>query len=311
MSLILKCATIARMKLITGTSNPTFATQLQNLLQLETVPVDISLFPNGEKRVWIREMVAGENIIFVQSFSHPTDQNIMEFLLITDALERLGARHVHAIIPWMGYSLQDKVFRTGEPIAAKVVADLVSNSYIKRATLLDIHNSSVPGFFSIPTQNLSAIQLFANYARGNFDIDSLVVASPDFGGLKRARMFADNLSVRLVNVDKHRDLATGDVTAQSLQGGSVEGKTVVVFDDSILSGGTVLEACKLLKDKGAQSVHFMATHPVFTEGALEKLQDESIDSVVITNTIEHQSLPEKITVLDASPLFADALKAWL
>lgn len=211
----------------------------------------------------------------------------------------------------MGYSLQDKVFRTGEPIAAKVVADLVSNSYVKRALLLDIHNSSVPGFFSIPTQNVSATQLFANYVKENINSESLVVASPDFGGLKRARVFANTLDVDLVNIDKHRDLTTGAVTAQSLQGGSVAGKTVVVFDDSILSGGTVLETSKLLKENGAVAVHFLATHAVLTEGAIEKLEHESIDSVVVTNTIEHHSLPQKTVVLDAAPLFANALKAWL
>jgi len=299
------------MKLISGSSNPDFAKSLSTRLGLETISIEISKFANGEKRIWIKDKIEGENIAFVQSFSDPTDENIMEFLLITDALERLGARHIHAIIPWMGYSLQDKSFRLGEPIAAKVVANLVSNSYVKRATLLDIHNSSVPGFFTIPTQNLSAISLFTEYVRQSFDLNEIVVASPDFGGLKRAHMFANELHTNLVNVDKHRDLSTGEVTAQSLQGGSVEGKIVVVFDDSILSGGTVLEASKLLKEKGAKEVHFLATHPVLTQGAREKLSHESIDSVVVANTIVQKDLPPKVTILDASELFANALKAWI
>ena len=235
----------------------------------------------------------------------------MEFLLISDALQRLGARHVNAIIPWMGYSLQDKVFRPGEPIAAKVVANLVSTSYIKRAFLLELHNSSVPGFFSIPTKNLSALSLFADYARNHFDLSGCVVASPDFGGLKRARMFADMLNTDLVNIDKHRDLQTGKVTASSIQGGSVQGKVVLLFDDAILSGGTVLEAGKLLQAQGAKEVHFLATHPVFTPESIENITHESITSVVVTNTIVHENLPKKITVLDAAPLFAEALSPWI
>ncbi|MCA9369274.1 MAG: ribose-phosphate pyrophosphokinase [Pseudomonadales bacterium] len=299
------------MKIITGSSHSAFAQSLQKHLGIESVAVDISTFSNGEKRVWIKDQLAGENVVFVQSFSHPTDENIMEFLLITDALERLGVRHVNAVIPWMGYSLQDKVFRTGEPIAAKVVADLVSNSYVKRVALLDLHNSSVPGFFSIPTQNLSANELFADYVKTNFGTESLVVASPDFGGLKRARKFADTLGVNLVNIDKHRNLATGEVSVNSMQGGSVEGKKVVVFDDSILSGNTVVEVSRLLKEKGASEVHILVTHGVFTDNALDSIQTDSIDSIVITNSISHESLPEKVTVVDASPLFAEVLNAWM
>lgn len=299
------------MKIISGSSHTHFAHSLQEKLGIEAISVDISTFANGEKRVWIQDKLAGENVIFIQSFSYPTDEHIMEFLLITDALERLGVRHIHAVIPWMGYSLQDKVFRTGEPIAAKVVADLVSNSYIKRATLLDLHNSSVPGFFSIPTQSLSALELYGEYVKSHIGTEEITVASPDFGGLKRAHKFADLLGVDLVKVDKHRNLATGEVTVNSMHGGSIEGKKVVVFDDAILSGNTVLEVSKLLKEKGAKEVHILATHGVFTDNSLELMQHPSVDSVVITNSIHHESLPEKIKVIDASPLFADVLKAWM
>ena len=299
------------MKLITGSSNPTFAAALQQATQTELVQVECSYFSNSEKRIWIKDQIQGENVIFVQSFSNPTDEHIIEFLLIADALERLGARHVNAVIPWMGYSFQDKVFRTGEPIAAKVVANLVSNSYTKRAFLLDIHNSSVPGFFSIPTANLTALNLFANYVSQTVDMATTVVASPDFGGLKRARQFADTLGVPLVNIDKQRDLSTGKVSVSSLQGDSVENKTILIFDDAILSGSTVLETSKLLKSRGAKEIYFLATHPVFTPGAEEKLADPSIDRIIVTNSIAHASLPSKVTVLDCAPLFAEALKAWM
>lgn len=298
------------MKIISGSSNQQLANNIADKLSLPLVKVDRTTFANGEKRIWIQEQVKGENICLVQSFSHPTDENIIEFLLITDALERLGARHINLIIPWLGYSLQDKVFREGEPIAAKVVANLVSNAYIKRAFLMDLHNTSTPGFFAIPTEHLSAITIFENYVKENFDLDKAVVASPDFGGLKRARVFANRLSTDLVNIDKIRDLKTGDVTAVDVHG-DVKDKDVLIFDDCILSGSTVVEAAELLKEKGAHQVIFLATHGLFTGDAKQKLQDSQVDKVVITNSIAQTKLPSKIEVLDISTIFVDAINDWI
>jgi len=299
------------MKLISGSSNQQLANQLAETLGIEQIPVEISHFGNGEKRVWIKEVVKGENIALVQSFSDPTDEHIIEFLLISDALERLGARHVNAIIPWMGYSLQDKVFREGEPIAAKVVANLVSNSYIKRAIVLDLHNTSTPGFFSVPTMHLSAIKLFVEYAKENFNLTQTVVASPDFGGLKRARVFADLLETELVNIDKERNVTTGEVSAVSVTGGSVAGKAVLLFDDCVVSGSTVMEAAKLLKKQGAESVHFLVTHGLFVGDSAQKLETSEVDSIVTTNSIFHSKKSDKIHTLNLAPLLAEELSDWM
>lgn len=302
---------IKSMKLISGSSNPELAKNIAAKMQIEHLEVDISHFANGEKRVWVTQpdQVRGQNIVLVQSFSNPTDEYIMEFLLIADALERMGARHVNAVIPWMGYSLQDKVFREGEPIAAKVVANLVSSAYIKRGFLFDLHNSSTPGFFSIPTQHLTAMSMFVEYVKSTFDVNECVVASPDFGGLKRARVFGEKLGVPLVNIDKHRDLHSGEVAATGLHG-EVEGKVVLIFDDVINSGSTVIASADVLKQNGAKAVHFLATHGIFANQGEAKVQNSQIDSVVITNSIAHQGLPDKIKVLDCSQLFADAVGAW-
>ncbi len=299
------------MKLISGSSNKNFANQLANHLGIKQLSVDISKFANDEKRVWIKDQVKGENIILVQSFSAPVDEQIIETLLLCDPLERLGARHVNMVIPWMGYSLQDKVFREGEPISAKVVADLISHAYNKRIFLLDVHNTSVPGFFSKPTHHLSAIDLFVSYVRENFDLNSSIVASPDFGGLKRARVFANKLDLDLVNIDKHRDLHTGDVTAVDIQGGAVEGKNIIFFDDVIVSGSTVIEAAKIMKQRGAQKVSFFSTHGLFVNDAISKLQDSQVDEVIITNSIHHPNLNNKIKVIDATPLFAQEITEWM
>ncbi len=299
------------MKLISGSSNHPLADKIAQQLKVETVKADISRFNNGEKRVWIQGNLRGENVILVQSFSVPTDEHIMEFLLLTDALERMGVRHVNLVLPWMGYSRQDKVFRDGEPIAAKVVANLVSNSYVKRAFLLDLHNSSTTGFFSIPTEHLSAMELFAESAKDRFGSEDLIVASPDFGGLKRAHQFAQLLGTEVVNIDKHRDLHSGEVTARDMSGQDVTGKIAILFDDCLFSGGTAIEAGRLLREKGASEVHFFSTHGLFTGDALKDLEASSLDSVTVSNSVHHTQLPEKIRVVDTSTLFANSLTDWI
>ncbi len=297
------------MKIIAGSSNISFAKSLAGALNSTLSEVEISRFANGEKRVWIKDTVKGENVVLVQTFGTPTDENIIEFLLLADALERLGARHVNAVIPWFGYSLQDKVFRVGEPIAAKVVANLVSNAYIKRAFLLDLHNSSTPGFFSIPVQHLSTQDVFSKYVHDHFDVTQCVVASPDFGGLKRARVFAEKLGVELVNIDKHRDLVSGQVTALGIHG-NVDNKIVILVDDVINTGGTVISAADILKQHGAREVHFLSSHGPLVPEALHKLQDSSVDSIVVTNSIESDQTIPKLHKVDVAPLFAQEISTW-
>lgn len=298
------------MKLISGTSNLPLAQKIADQLGSPLIDIEISKFANGEKRVWIKDKIAGENVSLVQSFNIPVDENIIETLLIIDALERAGARNINLIIPWLGYSLQDKVFRDGEPIAARVVADLLSNSHAKRAVLLDLHNSSIPGFFSIPTQHQLVLSAFAEYVKESFNQTETIIVSPDFGGLKRARTFAELLGLDLENIDKHRDLTTGKVTPKGVTG-DVEGKICIIYDDVINTGGTVVEVAKFLKEKGAKEVHFLVTHGLFAGDGLIKMEDSSIDSVVITNSIHHLNLPPKIRVIDVSKLLADSVKTWV
>lgn len=297
------------MLLLSGSSNPNLAAEIAQALDITQLAVNINKFPNDEKRVWITDDVIGQNIVLVQSFTQPVDEHIMEFILLADALERAGARHVHAVIPWLGYSLQDKIFRPGESLSAKVIADLVSNAYVKRLLLLDLHNNSIPGFFSIPTRLISSVELFATYVENKFAHTNMVVASPDFGGLKRARDFAVRLDTDLVNIDKQRNLKTGEVTASEVHG-DVKGRTVMLFDDCIVGGGTVIETAKLLKEEGAVAVHFLATHGLFVGDAQDKIAASDVDSIVITNSIQHASLTGKITSLSAAPLFAESLQAW-
>lgn len=297
------------MKIVSGSSNQHFANSLAAKLGIPTVAIDRTQFSNGEKKIQIKERIQGENIALVQSFSQPVDEHIMEFLLIADALERAGARHINLILPWMGYSLQDKAFQEGEPIAAKVVADLISNAYIKRVFLLDLHNTSIPGFFSIPTQHLSPLTLFEQYIRTNLPLEQAVVVSPDFGGLKRARVLADMLNVPLANIDKHRD-ENGAPKPMGVSG-SVEGKNCIVYDDIINSGGTVVEVARFLKSEGAKSVHFVVTHGIFANNGAQAMTDSSIDSIAVTDSIYHKELPQNIKVLETTELFATHIAQWI
>lgn len=304
------------MNIISGSSNPQLATAIADQINKiskkkasQLIPIEISKFANDEKRVWIKdkELVRGQEVCLVQSFNAPVDENIIETLLIIDALERLGARGVTLIIPWLGYSLQDKVFRPGEAIAAKVVADIISQRFINQIFLLDLHNSSIPGFFSVPTHHLFADEIFINYLKKEIDFDQAVVASPDFGGIKRSRIFAEKVALDVVNIDKSRDLKTGQVTAHELHGPSVKNKTVIVIDDVIISGSTVIESANLLKKNGAKKVYFLASHGVFCQG-LNELENSAVDQIIVSNSIrQKQETSKKLTVLDISSVFAQEL----
>lgn len=308
MNIISGSSNLELAKSITADLNQKIPTQNSQLIQVE-----ITKFPNDEKRVWIKDenKVRGQKICIVQSFSKPVDENLIETLLIIDALERLGAREVSLVIPWMGYSLQDKVFREGESIAAKVVADMISNSFVSRVFLLDLHNPSIPGFFSVPTYHLSAGNLFVNYLKTNNLLDNAVVVSPDFGGLKKSRTFAKQLDLPLLNVDKSRDLKTGLVTAHSLRGGEIAGKNALLFDDVIVSGSTAAETAALLKKEGALSVIFTATHGIFCSDGLNTVAQSEIDRVVISNSIAQTEKIGKIKQIDLSNLFVNALIDWI
>lgn len=297
------------MKIIAGSSNLPLAKNIALQLKTSLVDVELNEFANHERRVWVKDEVRGKNICLVQSFAHPVDTHIIETLLMIDALERMGARKVILMIPWLGYSLQDKVFRRGESMATKVVADMISNHYIKRVFLLDLHNNSIPGFFQVPTEHLSALQLYASYCQENFDLTNSVVVSPDFGGLKRARNLANQLAIPLANIDKERDLLTGQVTSNAIHG-QVANKIALVFDDVIMSGSTVVESAKILKENGASQVHFLSTHGVFCNSGQEKIASSLVDSVVVTNSIAHQQLDHKIKQLDISPLLSSVLTSW-
>jgi ribose-phosphate pyrophosphokinase len=296
------------MKIISGSGSPKLAKNISLQLNAPLIDCDIDTFANGEKRIRVENSVKNEEVLLIQSFSKPkVDEKIIETTLIADSLERLGAKEVSLFIPWFGYSFQDKVFIPGEPLSAKVIARIIESTRVKKVYLLDLHNTSIPGFFSIPTYHISAMNEFVKHIGKHFDLSNSIVVSPDFGGIKRARMFANELNLDMASVEKRRDLRTGQVTTTKLDG-DVKDKTVFIFDDAILSGQTVVEVAKLIKEKGAKEIHFLATHGVFTGDAIKSLEESMVDSVTITNSIERPEQYPKITVLDISKVLVDNLQ---
>jgi len=234
----------------------------------------------------------------------------MELSLLADAAERAGARSITAIIPWMGYSLQDKVFRSGEPIAARVIANMVSASGVKRVILMDLHNNSVAGFYSVPTTVLSSLDTFVADIQAHCDLKQSIVISPDFGGLKRAAVLAERLGVELANIDKMRDLMTGKVTAR-FAGGDITGKICIVTDDCINTGSTIVEVARVLKEAGALKVIFYATHALLAGKASEVLEQSVVDEVVVSDTVAIPPAKQfkKLRVISVVPAFAQAMKS--
>ncbi|MBI5151022.1 MAG: ribose-phosphate pyrophosphokinase [Candidatus Pacebacteria bacterium] len=284
-----------------------FGRQLATQLSVSFGNIELGSFPNGERRVWIQSSVINEDAILVQSFSTPVDMHVLEFSLLADAAERAGAKTITAVIPWMGYSLQDKVFRQGEPIAARVIADIVSGSRIDRVMVMDLHSNSVAGFFSVPTTVLSSWDLFVDDVKNRFRKEESIVVSPDFGGLKRAHVFAERLGVSLANIDKARDLHTGKVQAKFMVG-EVKKKICLVVDDVINTGSTVVEIARLLKEHGAKKVVFYSTHALLAGSASTLLQESAVDEVVVGDTVAvGEKMFPKLRVLSVVPVFAEAI----
>ncbi len=296
------------MILLSGSSNRLLAQKIAKAMGQPLGKTELSTFKNGERRVHVTEEVKGQDIGLIQSFSEPADSYIIEFALIMDALFRLGARRVFAVIPWFGYSLQDKAFRPGEPIASKVIASMLSSQSVYRFILMDLHNNSISGFFSVPSSVLSSDALFiSDIKKQGRDV---VLVSSDFGGLKRVGRFAEKMKLPMANIDKRRDLVSGQVVAFALAG-DVAGKNVVIVDDLINGGSTAVEAARILRENGAKHISIYAAHAIFADNCAQRLQESEIDEVIVTDTIDVSTKQfPKLRVLSVASIIASELKLW-
>lgn len=299
------------MQIFSGSSNSELTKKITDLMGIELGRIEISQFSNGETRVWVKEKKIEKNVVVVQSLSTPTNEHLIELCLICDALHRGGATEITAVIPWMGYSKQDKVFRIGEPLSAKVVAQIIQVARVSRIITIDLHNRATLGFFDTPITELSAKPLLIEYFRKSVG-DTTVVVAPDAGAVKASTAFATEIGAPVVYVDKKRDLATGEVTVIGMSR-SVKDLDVIVVDDNVFTGSTLLETAKELKKNGAKSVRVGLTHHLYVPGVQEKIEKSEIDEMVVSDTVSeiiNKQAPiinKKLKILSVAKMIVDAL----
>jgi ribose-phosphate pyrophosphokinase len=287
------------------TSNKDLATHIAEILGVHVGSVEVSKFTNGEIRLRVTEAKVGSKAVIIQSFIDPVDTNIMEFCFLADALTRMGVKELIAVVPWLGYSKQDKVFRPGEPLSVKVVAKMVQVAPIKHLITFDLHNLAILGFFDIPVINLTARSLFVDFFRKKLTPETVVIA-PDAGAIKASTSFAMDLDIPVVYMDKKRDLTTGEVTVMGMSR-PVDGADVVIVDDMIVTGNTLVETAKFLKKQGVRSIRVAATHHLYVKGAQEAILQSGVDELIVTDTITPTHRPQGLTVLSTAQLIADEI----
>lgn len=298
-----------KISIFSGNSNPALASKICESLNVPLGAARVRRFSDGEVMVEINENVRGRNVYIVQSTCSPTNDNLMELLVMTDALKRASAATITAVIPYYGYARQDRKAAPRTPITAKLVADLITTAGINRVVTIDLHAGQIQGFFNIPVDNLYAAPVMLDYLKNRFDGQEIVMVTPDAGGTERARAFAKRLSCSLAVIDKRR---TGPNVAEVMYLiGDVKGKIAVILDDMIDTAGTLTQAAKALKENGASSVYACATHGVFSGPAIERINDSVIEEVVCTDTIPNEAKGEsasKFKVLSVAELLAEAIR---
>jgi len=293
--------------IFTGNSNPKLARKISAYLEMPVHGAKVDCFSDGEIQIEINENVRTKDVFVIQSTCHPVNDNLVELLLMIDALKRASARRITAVIPYYGYARQDKKVAPRVPISAKMVADLLTTAGATRVITMDLHAGQIQGFFNIPVDNLYAAPVLLDYIKSKFKKD-LVVVSPDAGGVERARAFAKRLDAGLAIVDKRRS-APNQAQAMAVIG-DVKGKTVIIQDDMIDTAGTITEAVNAIMDRGAKEVHACCAHPVLSGPAVDRLNESPITSVVCTDTIPLNDKAvhcKKITVLSISSLVGEAI----
>lgn len=299
------------MKVFSGSSNKPLAEKIaKELKNGKLSPLEIHIFPDGEKRVRVLEKVVDKECVIVQPTSTPTDQNYMELFFIVDAIRRSGAKAVTAVIPYLGYQRQDHIFRDGEAVSLEVVIRTLEAVGMDKLILLDLHSIRIPELFHIPVCHLSALPLFAEKIKKNGWTNSNTgLVSPDMGGVRRIKLLSEMLSgMPYAAIVKNRNLATGETSADEIEGKLK--KRALIVDDMISSGSTIITAVNLLLQKGVEEIYVFATHPVFSDAAPEVLQKSVAQKVFVTDTIEvlkKKQFP-KLEILSIAKMIANELK---
>ncbi len=297
------------MKLLSGTSNKPLSKDIARFLKSKLVNSSIKNFADGEIYVELNENIRGNSIFIIQSISSPANDNLMELLLCIDALKRSSAKNITAVIPYFGYARQDRKVVPRTSISAKLVSNLITKAGADRVVTVDLHAGQIQGFFDIPVDNLFSTPIFARHVKKNIKSKNIVCIAPDVGGTERARALGKILNVGLAIVDKRRPKPGQSQVMNVI--GEVKDKTCVIVDDIIDSGGTIVNAAKALKDRGAKEVYVYITHGVLTGEAVKKIKNSVIKKLVITDTIDNKDKTKSaknIEVLSISPLMGEAIK---
>ncbi len=292
-------------KIFTGTAHPEFAREIAKNLNIPLNSATVGKFSDGEINVQIDESVRGKDVFIIQPTGAPVNDNLMELLIMVDALKRSSAHTITAVIPFFGYARQDRKAAPRVPITAKLVANMLQTAGVDRVITIDLHAGQIQGFFDIPVDNLYGSLIFSDYIKHK-ELKNPIIASPDIGGVARARQFAGNLGLDMVIVDKRREKANESEVMNII--GDVTGKDVILIDDMIDTAGTIVKAAKVLKDKGATSVMACATHPVLSGPAYSRIEEGDLDELVVSDSIPLTKESSKIKVLTAAPLFAEVIK---
>lgn len=293
-------------KIFSGSSCQDLSKSIAQKSKIELGNIQIGRFSDGEIDVWVKDDVNNKNVFIIQSLANPVNDNIVELLLIADALRRSGANKITAVIPYFAYSRKEKQSRPGEPISAKVIADIITARGINKVVCLDLHADSIVGFFNEPVIYLSALEVLAAQIKKEKPKNPIIV-SPDVGGVKRARNFANLLNYPLVVIEKRRQVSERDKIEVLSMSGEIKGDTAIIIDDVISTGSTIIESANALKEKGVKSVIVCATHAVLAGDAIKNLEASSITKVIVTDSIEQKTHSRKIEVVSIDNLVAKTL----
>lgn len=293
--------------IFSGNSNPVLAKQIAESLGQNLGKVEIVRFADSECRVRVEEEVEGKDVFIIQSLSNPVDERLMELLLLADSVKRGEPRKIVAVLPYHGYARQDRIHRPGECLSAQVVAKLIESVGVDKLITVELHNEAILGFFKIPVVHISGLSVFQPEVK---DLHDVVVVTPDAGALKRAQKFSEVLDIPLALIEKKRDLDHPHKISLMRVVGDVKDKTAVIVDDVIVTGGTLVNAAYLLKEKGAKQVVALATHADFVGGADKILKESPVDKIWVTDTIAIPSEMHfsKLQIFSSASLVASAMR---
>ena len=297
------------MKILTGNSNKNLSSKIAKYLKEKLVNSNIRKFKDGEIYVEINENIRGNNIFFIQSVSSPANDNLMEMLLCIDALKRSSAKNITAVIPYFGYARQDRKVVPRTSISAKLVSNLITQAGADRVVTVDLHAGQIQGFFDIPVDNLFTTPLFARHIKKKIKSKNIICVAPDVGGVERSRALGRILNVGLAIVDKRRPKPGQSQVMNVI--GDVKEKTCIIVDDIIDSGGTIVNAAKALKQRGAKDVYVYISHGVLSGDAVKSIKNSPIKKLVITDTINNENKvrsAKNIEILSISNLMGEAIR---